>query len=71
MSDTNHRGQEQHENVEKVPAGKQQIVEGTVNTPPDAVDTDGNTGAGNVNNPARNDNAFEGEITMDEATGGA
>ena len=71
MSQTNNRGQEQLENVEKVPDDKQQIVEGTVHTTPSEVETDGNTGAGNVNNPDRNDNAFAGEVTSDEATGGA
>ncbi len=33
------------------------------------VNFDGNTGAGNVNNPARDDDAFAGEITAEEATG--
>ena len=33
------------------------------------VNFDGNTGAGNVNNPVRDDDAFAGEITAEEATG--
>lgn len=33
------------------------------------VNHDGNSGAGNVNNPDRDDNAFAGEVTPEEATG--
>ena len=35
----------------------------------EGVDVDGNTGAGNVNNPARDDDAFAGEITPGEVLG--
>ena len=56
---------------EPIDTSKRQIVEGTTHTTPSEVVDDGNTGADNVNNPERNDNAFAGEVTMDEASGGA
>ena len=56
---------------EPIDPDKRQTVEGTTHTTPSEVVDDGNTGADNVNNPERNDNAFAGEVTMDEASGGA
>jgi hypothetical protein len=50
-------------------AKTQPIIDGSTVRPTPDVEHDGNTGAANVNNPARNDDAFAGEITPGEATG--
>ena len=50
-------------------ADRRQTVHGSTVRPPSDVNSDGNTGAANVNNLDREDNAFAGEITPGEASG--